>query len=151
MKADQLSEKGNQLATKVILEHYLETNLSIVTETGIDEGIERITEKTVKALCHGHPLVIVGHENSVRIAKSLGFSLMDDFIDHSYDSINEPISRIHCAIGSAKEFLGLLRTNKLSCEEISAHTDHNVTWATDGFLVFYWGQYVKPILSILRL
>jgi hypothetical protein len=76
---------------------------------------------------------------------------MDDFIDHSYDSVEDPIERISFAVGSAKSFLGELKEGKLPIDQLSAHANHNITWASQGFLSFYWSQNIEPILRTLRI
>lgn len=150
LKADHFSEKGNQLVTKVNLDHYLESLISVVTETGVNTGIKRITEKTIKPLALGHPFVIIGHNGSVEMARELGFSAMDNFIDHSYDTIKEPIERLRSAIGSAKDFIERIRSGRVNTKDLSMHAQHNMNWAYDGFLTFYWSKYVEPILGLLR-
>ena len=73
---------------------------------------------------------------------------MDDFIDHSYDLIEDPSARIRAAVMSAKAFLRRSLIDNFPSMEISAHARHNIMWAKQGFKEFYWNHYVSPILAI---
>lgn len=147
LKADALTEKGNMLATRITLDHFFRSNISIVTETGMDPNVERLTEKMIKPLAFGHPLVAIGHIHTIKQLKMLGFSAMDDFIDHSYDTITDSYQRTHRAVASAKDFLSRLANGQVFKEELAIHANHNMSWATHGFFDFYWIQYVDPIVE----
>lgn len=149
LKVDNLSEQGNQLATKVILEHYLDSHLSVVSETGTDDSTQRITEKTLKPLALGHPFIIIGHQHSVELARNLGFSAMDHIIDHGYDSEPDPIQRTVMAVNSAKSFVDMINSGKICHSEIQLHASHNIRWAQEGLLEHYYNKYVLPVLKFI--
>ena len=149
LKADSFIEEGNSLATKIDVRHYTQTKISIITETSMGSECMRITEKTAKPLSLGHPFVIVGPMQSVRMARSMGFSVFDDFIDHSYDTINDPSDRLKRSIQSASCFVRQMQENKINLKELVSHVRHNIYFAAAGFYDFYWDQHVQPILISL--
>ncbi len=97
---------GNDLVLTVDASAFACTRLSIVTESDFFNGglggIERITEKTLKAACMGHPLLVVGAPRSVTFLRELGFTTFDGIIDQRYDLIEEPIERLTAVLASAK-------------------------------------------------
>jgi len=79
----------------------LRTAIWLVTETGFSSGkIDRITEKSLKAIATGHPLIVVGEPGSLKFLKRFGFDIAYDGIDKGYDDIGEPDERME-AIGNA--------------------------------------------------
>jgi hypothetical protein len=62
---------------------------SIILETHFDadgSGGAFLTEKTFKALKHGHPFVLVAPPGSLDILRNLGYRVFDHVIDNSYDT-----------------------------------------------------------------
>ena len=45
-----------------------------------------MTEKTIKALCLGHPALVVGNPSSLQFVRQLGFETFSPFLDESYDA-----------------------------------------------------------------
>ena len=86
---------------------YADTFFSLVTETEMRRpDMRRYTEKSLKPLVMGHPVVILGNMSVVRQLEELGFDLLRDEIDHSYDDEPHPIRRFEMVMQSA---LGLAR------------------------------------------
>jgi hypothetical protein len=151
LRVDDLTEEGNQLATKIVLEHYLNTHLSVINETGTDNSAKRLTEKTLKPLALGHPFVIVGHPKSVELVRELGFSTMEHIIDHGYDSEPDPLQRTAKAVSSAKRFIDNIYSGEIRPSTIIPHSTHNINWARNGFMDFYYERFVIPILRFMRI
>jgi hypothetical protein len=89
---DTLSESDHNNHGRLVPEHYSQSYCSIILETHIDadqSGGSFLTEKTFKAIKHGHPFVIVGTPGSLAQLKSLGYRTFDHAIDPSYDSITD--------------------------------------------------------------
>jgi hypothetical protein len=150
LKVDDLAEEGNQLATKIILKHYVDTHLSVVNETGTDNSARRLTEKSLKPLALGHPFVIIGHLKSVELARELGFSTMDHIIDHGYDSQPDPLQRTAMAVQSAKRFIAMIHSGEIRSSDIMPHSTHNINWAREGLLEHYYIRFVLPIIRFLE-
>ena len=85
--ADSFDKRGNELYDAIDLGPYAATAVSLVTETDFSDGeIVRVTEKTVKALCLGHPALVVGNPSSLQLVRELGFETFSPFLDESYDT-----------------------------------------------------------------
>jgi hypothetical protein len=145
LSADSFCETGNSLSNKIEQTHYTNSRLSVVTETGVDNENMRITEKTVKALAMGHPLVVVGHPGSLSIARSFGFRVYDGIIDSRYDSMECYSDRIRVAVESAKNFLTDLSSDRISLDELSSNMLSNLNWSMYGFLDEYWSSHVLSV------
>ena len=87
MFADSIDKRGNDLVEAIDLGLYAATAVSLVTETDFSDGeIIRVTEKTIKALCLGHPALVVGNPSSLQFVRQLGFETFSPFLDESYDA-----------------------------------------------------------------
>ena len=94
IRIDDFSETGNELVFKMDPTHYLRTYFSLVTETEFSEGnVERVTEKTAKALAVGHPTIVMGNAKSLHFMSELGFQEWSAVLDPAYDSIGGNIPR----------------------------------------------------------
>lgn len=69
-------------------DHYTQSHFSLVIETHFDadgSGGAFLTEKTFKAIKHGHPFLIAGCRGSLAALRELGYRTFDHAIDNSYD------------------------------------------------------------------
>lgn len=68
--------------------HYTSSWCSIIFETHFDADASSgafLTEKTFKAIKHGHPFIIVGCAGSLKALRDLGYKTFDHALDNSYD------------------------------------------------------------------
>lgn len=91
-----------------LAEYYQNTFVEIITETSYTETAYLLTEKTLNSIygCN-FPILLCGC-GSVALLREIGFDMFDDIIDHSYDIIENPVDRMHCAIS---DNLSLLTDN----------------------------------------
>ncbi|WP_230164253.1 hypothetical protein [Roseomonas sp. CECT 9278] len=83
-----------------------QAELFIVTETEmLGPGLLRWTEKTLKAIGSGLPLVVFGNPGVVGALTALGFDMLGDFVDHGYDAEPEPARRFAAARAAVERFL----------------------------------------------
>jgi hypothetical protein len=99
--------------------YYTDTFVEIITETSYTETAYLLTEKTLNSIygCN-FPILLCGC-GSVALLREIGFDMFDDIIDHSYDTIKDPINRLYTAITSNLDLLtnnektkDLWKTNK---------------------------------------
>ena len=86
---DQLTSDQHNDHKITELEHFSNSYCSIILETHFDADSSNgafITEKTFKAIKHGHPFIIVGCAGSLELLRQLGYRTFDHLIDCSYDS-----------------------------------------------------------------
>lgn len=69
--------------------HWYQTSFcSIICETAPSAHKPNFSEKTFRAIMHGHIFIIIGAENSIKLLRQLGFDVFDDIIDHEYDVLH---------------------------------------------------------------
>ena len=74
---------------------YAASDLTIISETDFFElGVERVTEKALKAAATGLPFVMVGAPRAVARLSELGFDTFGSLVDHHYDAIVDPAERL---------------------------------------------------------
>jgi hypothetical protein len=73
---------------------YQLTFCSIIGETGWNADKPNFSEKTFRAMCNGHPFIIIGATHSLKFLRDLGFDTFDDIFDNSYDHIVDPNWRL---------------------------------------------------------
>ena len=75
---------------------YKKTWVSVITETFYQDPnpVVFFSEKIFKPIRAHHPFIIVGHSNSLKWLKKLGFQTFDKWWDESYDKIENPTARM---------------------------------------------------------
>ena len=66
---------------------------TIVIETDISNKMVNISEKTIRALALGQPVLLLGKDGTHQYLKDLGFDLLDDILDNSFDQEPETYAR----------------------------------------------------------
>jgi hypothetical protein len=95
---DRRTAFGNELVMSIETAAYARTRFSIVPESDFFfGGVERITEKSLKAAAMGHPLVVLGAPRTLAFLRELGFCTFDGAIDQSYDRLEDPVERMRAA------------------------------------------------------
>lgn len=89
--------KGRTVDPSWILDHnyYQQTFCSVINETSLDADKPNFSEKTFRAICHGHPFIIIGSQHSLKFLRELGLDTYDDIFDNSYDNIADPWHRLN--------------------------------------------------------
>jgi UDPglucose 6-dehydrogenase len=96
----------------VVGNHFEQSLLSVITETTYEHGDVFISEKTFKAIAHGHPFIIVGPAESLRVLHQLGFETFDGIIDESYDQEYDPTIRMYKIITELQRINALTGTER---------------------------------------
>lgn len=75
-------------------ELYAKTRISVVTETEMTrESHKRFTEKSIKPLLMGHPMIVFGNRETLEQIETMGFDVLRDRIPGDYDRIEHPHMR----------------------------------------------------------
>jgi hypothetical protein len=131
---DNFKNRGNALFNKVDVSVYEHTCLSYVTETSMSSEISRYTEKSLKPLLLGHPVIVAGTMGNIQLLRGLGFSVLDHVIDHSYDQERDVPTRIRMSAKAAKSFLdSTAKTGSIVIEEVIPHLKANIKWGISGY------------------
>lgn len=86
-------------------QYYQQTFLEIITETSCTEKCFNLTEKTLNSIYGCNFPILISSAGSVKFLRDMGLDLFDDIVDHSYDSIENPIDRIKQALYNNKHLL----------------------------------------------
>ena len=92
---------------------FLDSYISIVTETSFYIDNDFISEKVWKPLYQFHPFIVVGRPHLLKYLKEIGFKTFDWIIDETYDTIDDNDLRMEMIVNEIK------RLNNLSLEDIS--------------------------------
>ena len=89
----------------VLSEYYESTFVEIISETSYTEKAYLLTEKTLNSIygCN-FPILLCG-QGCVKFLRNMGLDMFDDIVDHSYDSIENPIDRLYKAVTDNMELL----------------------------------------------
>ena len=82
---------------------FYDSYLHVVTETWVDNIF--FSEKTFKPIRYFQPFVLVNGVGSLKKLKELGYKTFSDYIDESYDDIEDNELRVSRAIESAIKFI----------------------------------------------
>lgn len=144
---DAINATGNELSETIDTQVYCKTISSIVTETECQPNVCRFTEKTFKALALGHLPIVIGNQDSLSLAKSMGFDIFDSVIDQSYDVESRPLRRVQLAIKAASKLLECIHHNPKVLDQISEIATANIKWARTGFANCYVQRWTDPIIN----
>ena len=89
------SQNYKQLLQKTVFEP---SCISLITEPTYIEKESLISEKTIMAIYGGTVPIWVGGWRCADSMRMLGFDVFDDLVDHSYQSLEDPIERIDKSI-----------------------------------------------------
>jgi hypothetical protein len=91
---------------------FLESYISLVTETSFYIDNDFISEKIWKPIFQYHPFIVIGRPHMLKYLKEIGFKTFDFLIDETYDTIEDNDIRMDVIINEID------RLNKLSIYEI---------------------------------
>jgi hypothetical protein len=146
---DPIAATGNELADVIYAPSYVNTLASIVTETECLPGVQRITEKTFKAVAMGHLPIVVGNQDSMALLERFGFESFAAIVDQSYDSEFDLQARVHKAIQVAQDLRRRIAEQPQLVGQIRAIGAANMDWARTGFASHYARTWTQPILRQL--
>ena len=81
-----------------VKEHYLDTYVSIVNETGVLDDVTFITEKTIRPMFNRHPFIVWGNPYILKTLRSYGFKTFDWLVDESYDECENANDRFNMVL-----------------------------------------------------
>lgn len=129
----------------------MESLLYIVTETCFWEKKKHLTEKIFKPVILRMPFVLVGCANNLAYLRSYGFKTFGQWIDESYDSIEDPIERIKAVV---KVIDGLSsKTDKelnIMLQEMKDVLEHNYQlFNSQEFLDHAWDELTTNLTNAI--
>ena len=77
---------------------YKKCGLEIVLETLFDDTRWHLTEKTLRPIACGRPFILMSTPGSLEYLRSYGFETFSDCIDETYDTIQDPKTRLQAIV-----------------------------------------------------
>ncbi|SFL81606.1 hypothetical protein [Methylobacterium pseudosasicola] len=127
---------GGDMVLTLDTQAYAACDLTIISETDFFElGVERITEKSLKAAAMGLPFVMVGAPRAVALLSELGFHTFGSLIDHHYDRVTDPIERLPEVFRSIETAWADCRRDRIAWQRRAREqAEANVAHARRGLL-----------------
>ncbi len=102
------------------------------TETEMSAAVDRITEKSFKALVSFHPQVILGNAGALKRLGAYGFQSFSPWIDEAYDQEPDPRRRFDMAYGEIRRLCAADEATLARMEEGCA--ERLIANARNGFV-----------------
>ncbi len=93
---DQFDDYEIDRHNVAIRKFYTDAYWNFVTETACTGDHVFLTEKTFKPIAWMQPFVIAGQRHSLRVLHNMGYKTFGNYIDESYDDIEDDEERIRC-------------------------------------------------------
>ena len=123
--ADTLTVKEHNNHWHIEPQHYNDAYWNYVTETGITSH-PFLSEKTFKPIANFQPFLIMGDKHSLKLLHDLGYQTFGDFIDESYDNIENPETRIKAATQQAINLAKMSHKKHIKLmEQLKPILEHN--------------------------
>lgn len=84
---------------------YQDSFVELISETSFYSPSFNVTEKTLNSIYACNFPIWISSPGVVALMRAIGFDVFDDFIDHSYDTIQDPVDRIVSAIDKNSKLL----------------------------------------------
>lgn len=127
---------------------YENTDIEVILETLFDDGRLHLTEKSLRPIACGQPFILAGTHGSLEYLRSYGFQTFGDIWDESYDSIEDPLKRLHTITDLMKQITNwspTVREQKIS--QANAVAEHN---RQHFFSQVFFDQVITELKNNLR-
>ena len=128
---------------------YFNSLVELVNETSFFNQASFITEKYLNSV-YGYNLpIIFSTAGTVNYLRQQGFDMFDNVIDHSYDSIQDPLQRIFCAIESNKKLLTDKKYAQQAWQKSILGLDSNYKFASTKIYDHFTKQVEEQLLQYI--
>jgi hypothetical protein len=125
-----METQGHPNYVFIDVDFYRHVALDLVSETVFDYPYPFVSEKTLRPIFNKRMFIMVGPPGMLQLLKSHGFETWSDIIDETYDTVQEPNTRLEMLLQEARKFC------QRDLEEIKHYMQHN-RWKFDhNFQVF---------------
>jgi hypothetical protein len=137
--------------TKKLSAYYQNTFVEIISETSYTEAAFNLTEKTLNSIYGCSFPILLSSKGAVGFLRDMGLDMFDDIVDHSYDTIENPIDRMYRALVDNQELL----TNNQMIKQLWLDNQHrfikNVDFVKNNMYNFYADRAEQKMTAISNL
>jgi hypothetical protein len=120
---------------------YIRSWLNIIMETYSSDNVVSISEKIFRCLVTPAPWIAYSGRYTIARLRSLGFDVLDNVVEHSYDQLMEAHHKMSGFVDTARATITALKTHDRSqlaarCQAAATHNQQLLaemkrTWTTD--------------------
>lgn len=81
---------------------YRRCGMEVVLETLFDDTKHHLTEKILKPIACGRAFLLASTPGSLAYLRSYGFETFGDYLDESYDTVQDPVQRLNAIVAVMK-------------------------------------------------
>jgi hypothetical protein len=143
-----LNNTESSASADYVAQDYQETGIEVVLETLFDDVRWHLTEKALRPIACGQPFVLAATAGSLEYVRSYGFETFNGLIDEAYDTVADPVKRLHCIAAEMKRISQLSPEQKLQLwPQLQAIADSN---KRRFFSEEFWTQVVSEYTTNLQ-
>jgi hypothetical protein len=147
-------DQWDRVVSDVPLNLYGRSLISLVGETRMNSIGRQLhfTEKSVKPLAGGHPLLVAGHAGTLRLLRDHGFATFSHCIDEGYDGIGDPEERLEAMLQEV-ERLGVMAESELAkfLQQCLPSLLHNLEYFLHGLPTLLLGRLANFARAVDRI
>jgi len=129
---------------------YRHSLVELITETLYDVEEGMLTEKYINSVYGCNFPILLSSKGTVQHLRDMGFDVFDDVVNHRYDNITSPVSRLETAVQSN---MHLFIDKKNTLKKWNACKDRfrkNVQFAKDEFLDYLKNRTLTEFKQVLN-
>ena len=126
-----------------LINYYQQTFVEIISETSCTESAFNLTEKTLHSVYGQCFPILISSPGTVKFLRDMGLDVFDDIIDHSYDSVENPVDRIYQAITSNLRLLTDIDYTKSVWKENKHRFIKNIDFVKTDMYNFYTNRTIE--------
>jgi hypothetical protein len=140
---------SSNASAQYVAKDYNDSRFEVVLETMFDDDRLHLTEKTLRPIACGKPFLLAGTHGSLAYLHSYGFETFAPWIDESYDTIEDPLERLHAIVKEMKRISQLTDQEKqhLSVELDKIAQRNKIKFFSDNFFQQVLSEYQTNITS----
>jgi hypothetical protein len=125
----------------------------VVTETCFWQSKTHLTEKIFKPVALRMPFLLLGCANNLSYFKDYGFKTFSDYWDESYDSIEDPVTRLQAVTQVLKKLCSLTVAEQTAMlKDMQPTLDYNYNrFNSPDFVYSEWNTLTTKLKDISKL
>lgn len=127
---------------------YANSFVEIVNETVFEVPYTLFSEKTLNSIYAQNFPIFVAPVNYVKYLRDIGFDMFDDIVNHNYDTIEDPVDRMACAIFENQHLFN--SNTKQLWLECQSRFANNIAWARDEMYTTFANKVQQDCREFLK-